>query len=144
MTASASADTEILDEATCWDLLASTPVGRLAVAIAGHPDVFPVNHVVDGSSLVFRTAEGTKLAASVLGTAVAYEADGWSVADGEVWSVVLKGTAVEIEDMCELLDALDLALFPWNAAVKHRVVRIRPTEITGRRFHAAAPLPTAT
>ena len=67
----------ILDSDECWALLGSTEVGRLAVSIANHPDVFPINYVVDHKTIVFRTAEGTKLAAAVLGTAVAFEIDGY-------------------------------------------------------------------
>ncbi|HEX6658882.1 MAG TPA: pyridoxamine 5'-phosphate oxidase family protein [Ilumatobacter sp.] len=124
-----------LDEHQCWDLLRSQEVGRLAVAIANHPDIFPVNFVVDHASVVFRTAEGTKLAAAVLGESVAFEADGES--EGEAWSVVVKGRAVEIEQMYELFDALDLPLYPWHAAPKHRFVRILPELVTGRRFRVA-------
>ena len=122
-----------LDEHQCWELLRSQEVGRLAVAIANHPDIFPVNFVVDHASVVFRTAEGTKLAAAVLGESVAFEIDG--EADGEAWSVVLKGTAIEIEKMYELFDAVELPLYPWHAAPKHRYVRILPEMVTGRRFH---------
>lgn len=124
-----------LDEHQCWDLLRSQEVGRLAVAIANHPDIFPVNYVVDHASVVFRTAEGTKLAAAVLGESVAFETDGES--EGEAWSVVVKGRAVEIEQMYELFDALDLPLYPWHAAPKHRFVRILPELVTGRRFRVA-------
>jgi nitroimidazol reductase NimA-like FMN-containing flavoprotein (pyridoxamine 5'-phosphate oxidase superfamily) len=124
-----------LDEHQCWDLLRSQEVGRLAVAIANHPDIFPVNFVVDHASVVFRTAEGTKLAAAVLGESVAFEVDGES--DGEAWSVVVKGQAVEIEKMYELFDAVDLPLYPWHVAPKHRFVRILPEQVTGRRFRVA-------
>ena len=124
-----------LDEHQCWDLLRSQEVGRLAVAIANHPDIFPVNFVVDHASVVFRTAEGTKLAAAVLGESVAFETDGESA--GEAWSVVIKGRAVEIEQMYELFDALELPLYPWHAAPKHRFVRILPELVTGRRFRVA-------
>ncbi len=124
----------VLDEVSCWDLLAGASVGRLAVSIANQPDVFPVNHVVDAHSVVFRTAEGTKLAASVLGTSVAFEVDGYDPEGGQAWSVVLKGTAREIDEVEDLLKAEDLPLFPWHASPKHRWVRIRPTELTGRRF----------
>lgn len=99
------------------------PVGRLAISIAGHPDIFPVNHVVDRRSVV-------------LGLSVAFEADGWSPSDGDVWSVVLKGHATEVEGLEDLMATDDLPLYPWSASVKHRVVRIAATEITGRRFHA--------
>jgi nitroimidazol reductase NimA-like FMN-containing flavoprotein (pyridoxamine 5'-phosphate oxidase superfamily) len=115
-------------------LLRSAQVGRLAVSITNHPDIFPVNYVVDHGTIVFRTAEGTKLAAAVLGTAVAFEVDGYDPDVGEAWSVVLKGTAQEIAQMHELFDAMALPLFPWHAAPKHRYVRIVPDEISGRRF----------
>jgi hypothetical protein len=121
-----------LDEHQCWELLRSQEVGRLAVAITNHPDIFPVNYVVDHATVVFRTAEGTKLAAAVLGESVAFEIDG--EADGEAWSVVIKGQAVEIERMYELFDAVELPLYPWHAAPKHRYVRILPELVTGRRF----------
>ena len=126
---------EILPPEECWALLRSAQVGRLAVSIMNRPDIFPVNHIVDHGSLVFRTAEGTKLAAAVLGTAVAYEADGYDAARGEAWSVVVRGQAVDIERIHELLAATDLPLFPWLASPKGRFVRIEPETITGRRFH---------
>ena len=126
---------QVLGEAECWELLRGQEVGRIAVAIMNHPDIFPINYVVDHGSVVFRTNEGTKLAASVLGTAVAFEADGYDPDNGEAWSVVVKGHAYEIENMDELFEALSLPLFPWHAAPKRRYVRIVPEEITGRRFH---------
>jgi len=125
---------EILTPQECWELLRSADVGRLAVSIMNRPDIFPVNHIVDHGTLVFRTAEGTKLAASVLGTAVAYEVDGYDATRGEAWSVVVRGEAVEIERIHELLEATDLPLFPWHASPKGRFVRIEPESITGRRF----------
>jgi len=125
---------EILERHECWALLRSAVVGRLAVAIANDPDIFPVNFVVDHGGVVFRTAEGTKLAAAVLGAAVAFEVDGYDASVGEAWSVVVKGRAVEIQRLHDLFDALDLPLFPWHAAPKHRFVRIEGEEVTGRRF----------
>jgi nitroimidazol reductase NimA-like FMN-containing flavoprotein (pyridoxamine 5'-phosphate oxidase superfamily) len=86
----------ILEEHECWALLRTVAVGRLAVVILNQPDIFPVNHVVDGGRILFRTAEGTKLAAALPGQAVAYEADGYDPACGEAWSVVIKGHAVAI------------------------------------------------
>jgi nitroimidazol reductase NimA-like FMN-containing flavoprotein (pyridoxamine 5'-phosphate oxidase superfamily) len=126
---------EILEPPACWSLLREADVGRLAVAIDNHPDIFPVNFVVDHASIVFRTAEGTKLAAAVLGSSVAFEVDGYDAAAGDAWSVVVKGRAHEIELMQDVFDALDLPLFPWHASPKPRFVRIDPAEVTGRRFH---------
>ena len=132
----------ILDPPACWALLRQSEVGRLAVSINNHPDIFPVNYIVDHGTVVFRTAEGTKLAASVLGPAVAFEVDGYDAADGEAWSVVIKGRAVEIEQIHQLFAAVDLPLFPWNTAPTGRFVRIEPSEMSGRRFNVVAP-PTA-
>lgn len=128
----------ILEPDECWPLLRDAEVGRLAVAIADHPDIFPVNFVVDHATVVFRTAEGTKLAAAVLGHSVAFEIDGYEPASGSAWSVVVKGRATEIARMHDLFDALDLPLFPWHAGPKHRFVRIVPESVTGRRFHVVA------
>lgn len=125
----------ILDTHTCLGLLRTSEVGRLAVSITNHPDIFPINYVVDRGTVVFRTAEGTKLAAALLGRGVAFEVDGYDPEAGEAWSVVIKGHAVEIEHLYEMFDALDLPLFPWHAGPKHRFARIEPVEITGRRFH---------
>jgi nitroimidazol reductase NimA-like FMN-containing flavoprotein (pyridoxamine 5'-phosphate oxidase superfamily) len=124
---------------SCFELLGRETVGRLAISIQNRPDVFPINYVVDRGTIVFRTAEGTKLAAAVLGRGVAFEVDGVDTEAGEAWSVIVKGRAVEIEGMYALLDALELPLFPWHAAPKHRFVRIEPIEVTGRRFHVVDP-----
>ena len=124
----------VLSTHDCLQLLRTAEVGRLAVSIAERPDIFPINYVIDHGTVVFRTAEGTKLAASVLGRGVAFEVDGYDAEAGEAWSVVIKGNAVELERIQDLFDALDLPLFPWHAAPKHRFVRIEPVEISGRRF----------
>lgn len=130
---------EIIPVNECLALLRGEPVGRLAISITDHPDIFPINHVVDHGTVVFRTAEGTKLAAAVLGTAVAYEIDGFDAEAGIAWSVVIKGRAFEIERLEDLIDAADLPLFPWHASPKHRYVRIEPDEISGRRFRVTTP-----
>ena len=129
----------ILEAHTCWMLLRSSEVGRLAVSVADHPDIFPINYVIDHGTIVFRTAEGTKLAAAVTCPNVAFEADGYEPEAGEAWSVVVKGRAEEIKNMYEVLDAMAFPLFPWHAGPKHRFVRIVPDDISGRRFHIVDP-----
>jgi uncharacterized protein len=121
----------------CWALLRSQDVGRLALSIADRPEIFPVNYVVDHGTVVFRTAEGTKLAGAVQHD-VAFEADGYEPGTGEAWSVVIKGRGEEVSRGHELLDTADLPLFPWHAAPKPRFVRVVPHEISGRRFHVVA------
>lgn len=123
----------MLDSAACLALLREVPYGRLAVIANGRPEIFPVNHAVHHGSVVFRTANGSKLAASV-GQPVAYEADGVDETTGTAWSVVIAGTAHQVQQLHEVLEALELPVFPWQEGAKPNFVRIDPESITGRRF----------
>jgi hypothetical protein len=126
----------VLEEDECWRLLGSQQVGRLAVTAAGEQEIFPVNHVVQGRSLMFRTAEGTKLAAVVVSPMVAFEVDGYDPEANEAWSVVVKGQAERLERFGDIYTAEELPLFPWHTAPKPFFVRISPQSVTGRRFTA--------
>ena len=123
-----------LAQPTCWDLLRSVEVGRLAVIFGDRPEIFPVNYLVDHGTIVFRTAAGGKLAGSVREAPVAFEIDGYDGEAGEAWSVVVKGRAGEIRRLHELIDTVQLPLSPWHGSPKHHFVRIVPEEVTGRRF----------
>lgn len=125
---------EILDDDACWRLLESQAVGRLAVAVAGEVELFPVNYIVSDGRIVFKTAQGSKLAALAANARVSFEIDGYSPESGDAWSVVLKGLAHELQRFSEIYSAEDLPLFPWNASPKEFFVRITPREMTGRRF----------
>ncbi|MGO4383018.1 pyridoxamine 5'-phosphate oxidase family protein [Specibacter sp. RAF43] len=118
----------------CWKLLSETSVGRLAVTVDGHPDVFPVNYKVDGESLIFRTGGGTKLNAVNHDAYVAVEADAVSAEFGIAWSVVVKGRAEITAPAGQLLNAADRSLFPWQGVGKDHLIRIVPETVTGRRF----------
>jgi hypothetical protein len=124
----------VLSEDECWQLVNDAEVGRLAFAVAGEPEIFPVNFVVDGRSLLFRTAEGTKLAGLTVSSRVAFEVDGYEPNNGEAWSVVLKGQAERLEHFPDIYAAERLPIFPWQALPKQWIVRIMPTKVTGRRF----------
>ena len=128
-----------LSESACWALLRTTSVGRLAVWVEDHPDIFPVNYAVDHGTAVFRSGAGTKVSAALSDSPVALEADGYDEKTAEAWSVVVKGSAEEVSGGPELLDTIDLPLFPWQAGDKGRFIRITPTTISGRRFPIADP-----
>ncbi|MET0830563.1 MAG: pyridoxamine 5'-phosphate oxidase family protein [Microbacterium sp.] len=121
-----------LTEEECWNLLSRGELGRLAVAIQGRPDIFPVNYVVDGPRVLFRTAPGSKLADLSANPDVAFEVDEYD--DTFAASVVLKGVAkrLELQGDIDAADALELT--PWIPTLKYRWVRIAPVSITGRRF----------
>ena len=123
----------------CWELLRSVPVGRLAVIVGDRPEIFPVNHVVDRGTIIFRTADGTKISAALQNPLVVFEVDGYDEVSGQAWSVVVKGRAEQIRQLHELLDTVHLPLTPWQADPKPRFVRIAPDEVTGRRFQVTDP-----
>ncbi len=118
----------------CWEVLGRRSVGRLAVAISYEPDIFPVNYGVDDATIVVRTAAGLKLAASVLGRAVAFEVDEVDEEQRIGTSVVVRGRAVEIERIEEVVEVERLGLEPWAAGARDRYLRIVPTHISGRRI----------
>jgi uncharacterized protein len=136
MATHAPAGMAILDTDACYELLCTAEVGRLGVAVGHYPEIFPVNYVVEDGSIVFCTAEGTKLAATFAGQVVAFEIDGYEPDTDEAWSVMVKAHAEEIE-MHDLLDDSAFDLHPWSTAPKPRFVRLIPDEISGRRFRVA-------
>jgi uncharacterized protein len=127
-----------LSEGACWGLLRTTSVGRLAVWVEDHPDIFPLNYAVDHGTVVFRSRARTKVSAALSDSPVALEADGYDAETAEAWSVVIRGNAEEIRGQ-DLIDTIDLPLFPWQAGDKERFIRIVPTTTTGRRFPVADP-----
>jgi len=128
-----------IEEDTCWGYLASQEVGRLATARDGQPEIFPINYCVDGQSIVFRTASGSKLQELTDNALVAFEVDGWN--DDGGWSILLKGEAAEITSEHELALADKMPLMPWVPTVKRHYVRITPSSLSGRSFHFG-PEPT--
>jgi hypothetical protein len=123
----------------CWAHLRTASIGRLAVLVDDHPDIFPINFAVDRGTVVFRSDAGTKLVAALADSPVAFESDGYDDATDDAWSVVVKGRAEAISSARELLDTTDLPLFPWQEGAKGRFVRLVPTTTTGRRFRVADP-----
>jgi hypothetical protein len=118
----------------CWRLLAATPVGRVGVIVDSGPEIYPVNHAVDGRSIVFRTDSGNKLAGIDRTPAVCYQVDGVDTADETGWSVLVKGRARELVDTEDLRRAATLRLRLWAIGDKEHWVRIEPAEVTGRRI----------
>jgi nitroimidazol reductase NimA-like FMN-containing flavoprotein (pyridoxamine 5'-phosphate oxidase superfamily) len=125
-----------IDEDGSWAALSSMSLGRLVTVVSGEPDVFPVNFVVQRRSIVVRTDEGTKLMGVQINPRVAFEADDHDAEQG--WSVVVKGYAHVLSRQDDIAEAERAQVLPWTATPKHRFIRIRPSEITGRRFRFGA------
>jgi hypothetical protein len=121
-----------LDIDECWAKLTENSLGRLATDVGGEVEIFPVNYFADGSTLLIRTAPGTKLLALTVHDQVAFETDA-NTAD-IAWSVIVKGRARRLEAQTEIDEADRAPLTPWIPTLKYRYVRIEPTTITGRTF----------
>jgi nitroimidazol reductase NimA-like FMN-containing flavoprotein (pyridoxamine 5'-phosphate oxidase superfamily) len=121
-----------LSDADCWQLLAEEELGRLVTHVGDVLDIFPVNYVVDGESVVFRTAEGSKLVELTVNDEVLFEVDHYT--DAFAWSVVVRGRArrLSTEEEVEAADAL--ALRPWLPTLKYNYVRVTADSMSGRRF----------
>ena len=118
-----------IDREECLELLASQPVGRLAVSMPGRgPLVVPVNYVLDGDAIVFRSDLGSKLTA-LLGPA-SFEVDSIDPLHRTGWSVLVVGTAHQVSQW----ETGHLDVEPWADGPKRHWVRLVPQEITGRRI----------
>ena len=127
---------ELVGAVECWSLLETQSVGRLAVAIRNHADIFPVNYLVDDETIVFRTNPGMKLAAAIAGDSVAFEVHEYDPETGVGWSVVVTGEAREVKRLDDLVRIEGLPLVPAAPGHKNRWIRIHPLSVTGRRLLA--------
>src|ERR1700741_4333722 len=93
----------ILPEHECWDLLAGVALGGVVTSVAVQPEIFPVNFVVQHRTVLFRTAEGTKLVSAAINNRVLFEADDHNVAEG--WSVIIKGRSRSLRSDEEIEEA---------------------------------------
>ncbi|MFN3003233.1 pyridoxamine 5'-phosphate oxidase family protein [Mycolicibacterium wolinskyi] len=122
----------VLSEDESWRLLASVALGRFVTTIGTRLEIFPVNFVVQRRTVLFRTAEGTKLITAVMSDRVLFEADDHNIING--WSVIVRGTSELLESPEDIAAAERAQLLPWTATEKRRFVRITPKEISGRYF----------
>lgn len=127
---------QVLSEDECLFLLRSRDLGRIAFDVLGHPEILPVNYVMEGKIVVFRTAPGEKLE-HVPGTHVAFEVDGWDLNAGRGWSVVVRGDAHEVTGHGgRTAEHIRRApVHPVAPGDRRHWIAIGGAEITGRRFH---------
>lgn len=128
----------ILPVHECWDLMAGVTLGRLVTSVDGQPEIFPVNYAVQNRTVLFRTAEGTKLVSTAINNRVLFEVDDHNVAEG--WSVIVKGRARSLRTDEQIEEAERAQLLPWTSTEKTHYVRVIPEMVTGRRFRFGPPL----
>jgi len=121
-----------LSESHSWDLLRLSSFGRLAVSVDNRPQIFPVDFHCAGESILFRTAEGSKLRDLLLNDSVAFETD--HRGRDESWSVVVDGVATVLTADDDIAEADRAPFPPWVPTAPYVFVRITPTSIRARRF----------
>ncbi|MER7814705.1 pyridoxamine 5'-phosphate oxidase family protein [Streptomyces sp. NPDC096153] len=125
-----------LDEAECRTLMSRHGVGRVGVLTPDGPAVVPVNYVVDGAEIAFRTALG-KVPAFAAGSEVAFEVDRIDDAFSKGWSVLAVGTARAVTEEDAIRRLTELApTAPWAGGARDLWVELSPSRITGRRIVA--------
>ncbi|GGI05045.1 pyridoxamine 5'-phosphate oxidase family protein [Egicoccus halophilus] len=129
---------EVLSLEECLTLLGSRPLGRLAYVDRGAPVIVPVNHVVDGRTVVFRALQGAKTEALLLGRPVAFQVDDHDPARSVGWSVLVQGTAEPVDDAETRRLVAELDSWAAPTAMRSMVVRLRPDEVHGRRLRRPA------
>ncbi|MEW2454047.1 pyridoxamine 5'-phosphate oxidase family protein [Streptomyces albus] len=121
-----------LSEDECWQRLGMHGVGRIAVGGDEAPAVLPVNFLVDGLSVVYRTEPDSALAVADRG-ALSFEADHIEESEGWGWSVLVTGTARRITDESTVASlAARAGATPWAGGRRDLWIRVCPDRVTGR------------
>lgn len=121
-----------LTDEQCWDRLRTQELGRLVTRVGEVLDIFPVNYVVDGESVLFRTAQGSKLFELTVRDEVLFEVDDHT--DDAAWSVIVRGRAHALDTSAEVERADGLGLKPWIPTLKYTYVRVAAESLSGRAF----------
>jgi nitroimidazol reductase NimA-like FMN-containing flavoprotein (pyridoxamine 5'-phosphate oxidase superfamily) len=121
---------EIITKDECLRLLGDEEVGRLGVVHGRSPLIFPVNFQLDGDTIVFRTAPGTKLEAGPRSPAC-FEIDSFDGATKCGWSVLVSGRLEEV-NVYDVEGEIQAGVHPWARGTRDHWMRLRPTHITGR------------
>lgn len=121
-----------LSPAECFGLLELGGIGRVGFASADGIMILPVNFVVTGRTIVFRTAPDTLLALYADGP-VSFEVDCLDQVLRAGWSVLVHGRARKLADEREVTHLEDRThLEPWAGGARDVYVRISPIRISGR------------
>lgn len=115
-------------------LLASVPLGRVGFTRQALPVIRPVNHIVDGDTIVIRTHTGsTLIGSSTVAEVVVYEADHLDLLSHTGWSVMVTGRASRITAPLEVSRYQKL-LTPWIDKEMDHIVAIASEIVTGFRL----------
>jgi nitroimidazol reductase NimA-like FMN-containing flavoprotein (pyridoxamine 5'-phosphate oxidase superfamily) len=124
-----------LTAAECWQLLGSVSLGRVVFSMHAMPAIRPVNHLIDGKTIIIRSHLGAAIATRAAardGTVVCYEADELDPARHTGWSVTATGIARLVREPAAITRYEQL-LEPWVDGQMDYMIAIKPQIITGIR-----------
>jgi hypothetical protein len=135
-----------LTQSTCWELLATATVGRLALSIHAMPTIVPVRYLVDDAAVAISLGRPGLPMATVHDAVVAFAVDDIDEGTATGWMVQMLGVARLAPSSSPAADgpfpflAPARALAPLPApddpgpAGVDQVVRLVPGLVTGHRF----------
>lgn len=133
---------EALSREECFRLLDTAAVGRVGLLVGGKPEILPVNYVVEGPAVVFRTSADSVLNQVAL-QVVAFQVDRIDETSHTGWSVLVQGVAHDVSSAVDVTSERlrRLSLISWAPGARHRWFRVRVDAVSGRRLTATSPLP---
>jgi uncharacterized protein len=122
MSVGASEQLVELSRDECLELLGAMSVGRIAYTTDDGPRVLPVNYVMEGDGVIFRTVSDGEVLRDALETTCAFEIDQIDEFYQSGWSVLAVGR-LRFGKIPE----------PWAAGPRSIFVRLPCMQLTGRR-----------
>jgi hypothetical protein len=126
-----------VEGAECRELLSQGGVGRLVFVSKERPVALPVNFKMLSGDVVFRSAEGSEVAAIAPEATVSFEVDRIDDAMSEGWSVLATGTVHPIRSADQIEEVKALEIEPWAGGERRTYFRLVVGGLTGRRIVAA-------
>lgn len=119
----------------CLELMRTATVGRLAFVDAQGQQLLPVNFVLGGTDVYFRTMAGTVLAALAEGhDDVAFAVDHHDDLYQKGWNVTVRGATALVDDPEIIAEvAAGGRPRPWAPGERDVLIVLRPQSIAGRR-----------
>lgn len=130
-----------LSRAECEQLLRTGIGGRIALSAPDGPHIVPVNYSVVDDAIIVRTSPYSVLGTYGRDSVLAFEVDRFDSDRQTGWSVVVRGRGEVVNDPDEL-DHIRATgePRPWASGARTLHVRLRWSEITGRRIGSARDL----
>ncbi|MDX6584841.1 MAG: hypothetical protein QOI10_4025, partial [Solirubrobacterales bacterium] len=105
---------------------------RVVFTDSAMPAAQPVNYLLSGEEVLFRTANGSKLSAAVRRAVLGFQTDQIGTDSATDWSVLGIGQSYEITDPTRLKQLERTLPTPWAPGQGVHTIAIPLTRLTGR------------